>query len=267
MFKKIAASSVGARRRQWLALAAGLLVAGQASAAGEAAARKYVAVSLLGDTVHVVTRQDQTGSRLDANLRESFEFNGGVFDQAALAALDAAVRKADTSAQFFGLKLPSAKVFGDPQALFDGERFVTPAALLPVFKQVQATHLLLITSYRTENKIRSMDEDAGRGYLEGQGFFLDRDRIMKAEFDNERYKGFLAPYTYFKIALIDAASGQVLSNKLVTRGQAWISKRKEAAANPWEVFTTEQKVEALRTQIREEVTDAVPALLKPLRVQ
>jgi len=264
MFKKIAASSVGARRRQWLALAAGLLVAGQASAAGESAARKYVAVSLLGDTVHVVTRQDQTGSRLDANLRESFEFNGGVFDQAALAALDAAVRKTDTNAQFFGLKLPSAKVFGDPQALLDGERFVTPAALAPVLKQIQATHLLLITNYRTENKIRSKEENVGRGYLEGQGFFIDRDRVGSAESDNERYKGFLAPYTYFKISLVDVASGQVLGNKLVTRGEAWISKRKEAVANPWEVFTTEQKVEALRTQIREEVTDAVPALLKPL---
>lgn len=265
MFKKIAASSVGARRRQWLAMAAGLLLAGQASAAGEAAARKYVAVSLLGDTVHVVTRQDQTGSRLDANLRESFEFNGGVFDQAALAALDAAVRKADTSAQFFGLKLPSAKVFGDPQALFDGERFVTPAALLPVFKQVQATHLLLITSYRTENQIRSLDETVGRGYLEGQGFFIDRDRWMRGPSDIERYKGFLAPYTYFKISLVDVASGQVLSHQLVTRGEAWISKRKEAVANPWEVFTTEEKVEALRTQIRGEITAAMPALLKPLQ--
>jgi len=267
MFKKIAASSVGARRRQWLALAAGLVVAGQASAAGEAAARKYVAVSLLGDTVHVVTRQDQTGSRLDANLRESFEFNGGVFDQAALAALDAAVRKADTSAQFFGLKLPSAKVFGDPQALIDGERFVTPAALAPVFKQVQATHLLLITNFRTDNKIRSMDESVGLGYLEGQGFFIDRDRWMKAESDSERYKGFLAPYTYFKVSLVDLASGKVLGNQQVTRGQAWISKRKEAAANPWEVFTTEQKVEALRTQIREEITAAVPVLLQPLQAK
>ncbi|ALT79029.1 hypothetical protein [Paucibacter sp. KCTC 42545] len=266
MFKKIAASSVGARRRQWLALAAGLLVAGQASAAGEAAARKYVAVSLLGDTVHVVTRQDQTGSRLDANLRESFEFNGGVFDQAALAALDAAVRKADTSAQFFGLKLPSAKVFGDPQALIDGERFVTPAALAPVFKQIQATHLLLITSYRTDNKIKSLDDNVGRGYLEGQGFYIG-DRMVKAAAENERYKGFLAPYTYFKISLIDVASGKVEGRSMVTRGEALISKRKEAAANPWEYLTTEQKVETLRTQIREEVTDAVPALLKPLRVQ
>lgn len=226
-----------------------------------AGGRKYVAVSLLGDTVHVVTRQDKTGSMLDANLRETFELKGGVFDQAALLALEQAVRKADSKATVFGLKLASAKVLGDPYALLDGNRFVMPTVLAPVLQQLNASHLLLVTPHQGEAKIKTVRDGIGMGRLEGLGFFIDRDATMKRLESSELMQGYLAPFTYFKITLIDVASKQVIRQDLVTTAKAFTSRRKEAMADPWANMTDVEKVETLRHQLREEIAVALPDLI------
>lgn len=226
-----------------------------------AAGRKFVAVSLLGDTIHMITRQDKTGSMLDANLRESFELKGGVFDQAALSAVEQSVRKADVKATVFGLKLASANVLGEPGALLDGKRFVMPAALAPVLQQLQASHLLLITPHRGEANIKTLRDAIGMGRLEGQGFFIDRDAVVRFEESSELSKGYLAPFSYFKISVIDLAGNQVVAQKLVMRAESLITRRKEAVADPWAVLSDGEKVEALRKQIREEIAGSLPDLI------
>lgn len=246
-----------------LALAAlGSVAQTQDSAA--VGARKFVAVSLLGDKVHMITRQDKTGSMLDANLRESFELKGGVFDQAALLALEQSVRKTDAKATVFGLKLASAKVLGEPEALLDGKRFVMPAVLAPVLQQLQASHLLLITPHRGEANIKTVRDGIGMGRLEGLGFFIDRDAVMRFEESSELSKGYLAPFTYFKISVIDLAGNQLVAQKLVMRAEALLSRRKEAIADPWAALSDAEKVEALRRQIREEVAGSLPDLITSL---
>lgn len=245
-----------------LALAlTGLTSAAQTQDSSAAANRTFVAVSLLGDKVHMITRQDKTGSLLDANLRESFDLKGGIFDQAALLALEQSVRKTDAKATVFGLKLASAKVLGEPDALLDGKRFVAPAALLPLFQQTKASHLLLITPHRGEANVKTVRDGLGMGRLEGLGFYIDRDTVMQFEQSSELSKGYLAPFSYFKISVIDLASMQLISQKQVTRAEALLSRRKEAVADPWAALSDMEKVEALRKQIMEEISSALPDLI------
>ena len=233
----------------------------RAAAAADEAPRKYVAISLLGDKVNMVTRQDKTGSLLNANLREAFNIPGGLFDQAVLAAIDATVKKTDPKAAIFPLKLASAEVLGEPDKLLDGDRFVTPAVLEPTLKQLQASHLLLVTRHFSPSKIRSLRHTEGSGNLEGLGFYIDRDLVMRRDESSETHRGFLAPYTYFKLSLINLGSGKLERQKLITRGQAISSDRKEASADPWEVLTTVEKVEILREQIKDEIAQQLPPLM------
>lgn len=253
-----------APRRVWLGLAllAGLsLLSGPARAAADDPARKFVVISLLGDKLQIVTQQPKTGSHLDTNGRESFELKGGVFDQAALAAIDAKVKQIEPKSSVFALKLASADVLGDPSNLLDGERFVSPAVLAPVLKQLNASHLLLVRRHRSESKIRSLRHTQGSGMLEGIGLYLDHETVLQREETSEQHRGFLAPFTYFKVSLINLGTGKLEREKVITKGEARISDRKEAASDPWEVMNNVEKVEFLREQLKQEITTLLPDLL------
>ena len=142
-----------------------------------------------------------------------------MFDQAALAAIDAAVKKTDSKATFFALKLASAVVLGEPGLLTNGDRFVAPAALAPVLKQLYPSHLLLVRTHRTESKIKALREGVGNGMLEGLGFFVDDETVLKVDANNERHRVFLAPYTYVKLSLINLASGKCRAKKSSPRAR------------------------------------------------
>ncbi|MCV2351002.1 hypothetical protein [Paucibacter sp. Y2R2-4] len=261
--KKVVMTSI-ARRRVWLSLAwaAGVaLASGPAVAAPDDQARKFVVISLLGDKLQVVSRQSKIGSHLDSNLRESFELNGGVFDQTALVTIDAQIKQIEPKATVFALKLASADVLGDPANLLEGGRFVSPAVLEPVLKQLQASHLLLVRRHRGELIIKTLREKQGSGMLEGLGFFIDRETPVTDGQNSETYRGFLAPFTYFKVSLINLSSGKLERESIVTQSEARISHRKEAAADPWEVMSNVEKLEFLRQQLNLEVTALLPALL------
>jgi hypothetical protein len=262
--KKRTTATFTARRRVWLGLAwlAGVaLSGGPACAAADEQARKFVVISLLGDKLQIVTQQPKTGSHLDTNGRESFDLKGGVFDQAALAAIDAKVKQIEPKSSVFALKLASADVLGDPTKLLDGERFVSPAVLEPVLKQLNASHLLLVRRHRSESKIRSLRHGQGSGMLEGLGLYIDHETVLVPEGSSERHRGFLAPYTYFKVSLINLGTGKLEREKVITAGEARISDRREAASDPWEVMTNVEKVEFLRDQLKQEITLLLPDLL------
>ena len=249
-------------------LCLGLVSTGLAVLAGESAwaaadvpARKYLAISLLGDKVQMVSRQAKTGTHLDANLRESFELKGGVFDQAVLATLAAEFKDLEPKSSFQALKLAPASVLGDPTQLLEGERFVSPAVLTPVLQQLQATHLILIRPHRGESRIKTQRERQGTGVLEGLGLFIDRETPVTDGINSDKYYGFLAPFTYFKVALIDLNSGKLERELIVMESEARISHRKEAAADPWEVMSNVEKVEFLRDMLKKEVKALLPALL------
>ncbi|MDC8770270.1 PI-PLC domain-containing protein [Roseateles albus] len=235
-----------------------------AQGSGEAAAkRSYVAISLLGDDVKVILREKQTGTRLDANVKESFTLAGGVFDAAALAAMDQSVRRADPGAKVFALKLSSAKVLGDPAALIDGDRLVVPAALAPTLAQLNASHLLLLTPHRAESKIRTRDQASiGLGSFEGLGYYLDRETEMRSESGDNQRKGFLAPYVYFKVTLVNLATLKVEGRKFITEGYATIGKKGSEAVDAWDILTALEKMELLRDMLKQETSDAVEALIK-----
>jgi hypothetical protein len=75
----------------------------------------------------------------------------------------------------------------------------------------------------------------------------------------ESTDGFVAPFAYFRLVLVDLSSGAVLREQFVREAQA-VSSQKAALA--WDALAPEQKVRMLQQLIRDSIRDAVARLIR-----
>jgi len=224
--------------------------------------RRYAALSLIGDSITVVTYRSSTGSNLDSNLQRSFPVPGSRIDKMVLLAIDKSLGQINHEANTVLLVLDPATIKSESENLLDGQRFNPGKTLDQALKQQPVTHLLLVTKYRADAKIRILDGDEGSGQLEGVGFYIDRRMRMVHTDTGEEARGFLGPYTYFKVSLIDLATSTVMGQQLVTSGDAHVAFGDEDNTDPWNALSADQKSNAINSLIKRGISDAVPALVK-----
>ena len=241
-------------------LAAFLFIAVVQSADG-AEARKYAVLSLVGDQLLVAQRGVSTGSRLDQNTREFVRLKGPAFDREAVFAVEDAIKRRDNAAAVVLLGA------NDP-ALFEAQRRVldeqgSTRAFLPAIKDAvasaNATHLVLVSKYRGEARLRVADGHVGSGMLEGLGFYLDHNTRMRNVQTGDQSQGFIAPFAYLRVSLVDLASGEVLREENVVASTTVASQKADAT---WQILTAEQKARILSGLIRRELARVVPQVLK-----
>ena len=245
--------------------AAWLATANAAHAAGDAevaAPRRYAALSLIGDKVSVITDRPSVGSHLDTNRRESFAVKEAAFDKEVLRAAAAALGKTDPRApvSYLLAKLPGH--YENHDKLFDGTRLVLPDDIAQAVRGTQATHLLLVTKRRGEARVRTLDATLGSGRFEGLGFYLDHQQPMKRGDTGEHSIGFLAPFVYVDVSLIDIATLQVLSTVSVMHAVAISAARNKDGADPWGALTPARKGEWMQEALAREVGAAMTGVLK-----
>ena len=112
----------------------------------------YAVLSLIGDKLNIIVARQQTGTRVDANLRESVAISNAVFDDAAVSAIAEAVRKIDPKAELAAINTRSAVLFEKQRELFaqSGEKILIPDAILTALKNQNASHLFLLTKRRDD---------------------------------------------------------------------------------------------------------------------
>jgi hypothetical protein len=235
-------------------------VAGPAHAAE--GARKFAALSVLGDSIQVVVYEGKTGSHLDRNQRDAMPV-GDLLDRTALLAVDAGLKKADPARAVSLLLLPVQKTAAGREGLLDGTRFVPTEAVTAALKQAAATHLLLVSKHRAPASLQADSVSFGNGQLEGVGFYIDTALKVRSGKDESSSAGFLAPYAYIKVSLVDVASGQVLQQQTI-RASAAYANDKGAGGDPWDALSSDRKAEVLRTLIRDEVVRVVPPMVEAL---
>lgn len=224
--------------------------------------RRYAAVSLLGDSLTIVTYQPAVGSYLDSNLHQSYPLPNSSLDRMALVAVNDALVKIDPQTQTILLAPAPSSVSPALGNFEDGQRFDPGATLDQALKQQSATHLVLVTKYRGEADLSGSRESMGSGELEGIGFYMDHLRWTKRSDNGGRGKGFLAPYAYFKVSLIDLATSTVLQHQLITSGIVYSAARSEDSASVWDALSASEKIKILGSLITRGIADAVPALVK-----
>jgi hypothetical protein len=241
----------------WLALS--LSAAGNACADNES--RVYAVVSLVGDQISVVTHQEATGSSLDKNVHVSIPVTGGVFDKTALLAADEALKRHDPSARVTLLAASTADLFEHQDRFFEGNRVALPKEIDAAAKTAGATLLVLVTKHRAEASLQAQSEKLGSGKLEGLGFYVDREKVLRRSDSGERGKGFLAPFVYIKVSLVDLATSTVVREQVVTVAMALSAARAKESGDPWDVLGPADKIEILRKMLQKELPRVVSEIV------
>lgn len=235
-----------------------------AIAGPDAGQRKYAVLSLIGDSLTVVTYRPSTGSHLDQNVQQTVVLPDAIFDQAALLAVDEALRKVDPNALIILLAPSSRALRTERGYLLDGQRFSSSEELDVALKKGGATHLLLVTKHRADTNLQMRSTKVGSGKLEGLGYYIDRQLPTYRTDTGERGVGFFASYAYFKISIVDLATSTVLKQHTVTATTTLSAARARSkeSFDPWDVLSPSQKIDTLRGMIRREIVNALPALIQ-----
>ncbi len=252
------------KRRHFVSACGSVWLAASAGAAAPASARNYAVVSLMGDKLNLVGHRMSTGSHLDRNSHESFAVSGGVFDQAAMVAAHEGLKRADADATVHVFAAGSGgELFDNQGRFFDGAKVSLPPVLATPLDQDGATHLLLITKHRGEARLKTADGNSlGSGKLEGVGFYIDRTKRMRRSDTGEASSGFLAPFVYIKLCLIDLKTSTVLHEQSVIASSTLSTARAKEGMDPWDVLSATEKVDTLRGMIHDEVSRVATELAR-----
>lgn len=231
-------------------------------AASAADTRRYAILSLVGDKLLIVQREMATGSRLDTNTREYVPMPDNSIDQAVVLAVDDALRRTIPEAKPVLLASRRASIYEAVDIAADREDGTATVfqAVKPVLAGSGATHLVLVTKHRGRAMLRLRDGNVGSGWLDGVGFYIDHGSLARSMDPNEAEKGFIAPFTYLKVSLIDVASGRIVAEERVI-GSSAASTGGRNVGNAWNALDDRQKVERLTQVIREEAARVVPMVV------
>lgn len=232
------------------------------SAQAQSAARRYAVLSLIGDSLTVVTYQPATGSHLDRNHHQSLAMPSESFDIPALRATAAAISKLDGNSKVSLMTATSPSLYVDVIGMLNALTLQLPADVLAAVKQDEVTHLIVLSKLRGEASLQARNVSVGSGKLEGLGYYVDTVKRMTRSDTGEAGVGFLAPYAYFKLTLIDVASMRVLGSESVRATQTLSAARAKDSTSPWDALTPQQKVDTLQRMIASEVARVVPKLLQ-----
>jgi hypothetical protein len=223
------------------------------------AQRKYAVLSAIGDRLTVVYRVMATGSNIDNNRRENMDLAGPGLDNAALLAAEDGLKSVDKSADVVLLAPRTPLAVSAAAAARDGSvpQWIASEAR-PQLASLGVTHVVLISKYRADARLRITSGSTGSGKLEGLGFYVDAYFNQAEESSSGSSRGFLAVYAYMTVRLFDVQTGAQVAEQIVTASDSAIPGADKERA--WDAMTPEQKVSTTRALVIGEVTRAAAAL-------
>lgn len=240
------------RRSALLALAA------SASAPALANPRRYAALSLVGDSLTLLSFAPTTGSHLGRMDSDTLPMSEPVLDIAALRTLDRMLLPL-TPGQETALLVPDAVHYAKQRDPFADGLWQPNPALRALLPKVPASHLLLLTRWRSTGGLRSANLPSGPRSLEGLGFYLDggwREKHGNLVTDSS---GLVAPYVSARLSLIDLSSLRVLGQQTLMASTSLPTP--PGHPTPWQSLPEAQKMDALRGLLERELTRVLPPLL------
>jgi hypothetical protein len=242
-------------------LLAFLLVAGVTTTAAEE--RRFAILSLFGDGMLISQWVPSTGARLDPNVKEFIPIVEGIFDKTALLAVHGLLKQRDPKSEPVLLFARERSLYESQARMLDkdGKSVLLLDHLRGLLKGTGATHLILLTKFKNEARIRVEEATVGNGVLEGVGFYIDSSMPILLRESRETATGFLAPFAYFRVELIDIARGEVVKEARIVAATG-VSTPNRTAEHAWNALSGAQKIQALQTLIRSETTRVMPALLE-----
>jgi hypothetical protein len=179
----------------------------------------------------------------------------------AMETVASALAKSLSSVQLAKLSVPRAGTDLDPaQFLIDG-RIAASHRMVGALRDAGFTHLLVVTKHRAPARLQMAGSSIGSGHLSGLGFYVDPTYTTMRMDTLESAKGFIAPYVYVRLALVDLASLQQVRERSITEGIVRSAARNPEGFDAWGAMKAEEKVSMLQDLLRYHVQEAVPLLL------
>ncbi len=227
--------------------------------------RAYAVVSEIARHVNLVSFKENTGSRLDSNVRQRLAVPDGALDKVILLTAQKALKLADSRADIWLLAPADSDFFG-LQQISQGSAMKIPADLLAALRERKSTHLLIFTPYRAEADLQFLNSREGTGSLEGLGFYVDHQTPVHSVAERETSRGYLAVYAHFRATLVDVATQQVTASSASTANRITTTAgAPSGSVNPWDSLTSTQKMAQLRDLAMGEVDRMVPELVNKNR--
>ena len=234
-----------------------------ALAATDAGQRTFAVMSLIGDSITIVNAAPSSGSHVDTNHLQTFDDPAGVLDISTLKAAANAIKKVVPDAKPVLLATDSTILRKKQAQLIDDQHLVDADGLVGELKKAGVTDFLLITKHRATTDLHADVDTVGSGTLYGLGFYIDSYTRTRSGDTEEVGIGFLAPYAYFRIFLIDVATLTVETQVDVTDGYIMSNARNASGTerSPWNILDNTQKFQALAKMIQDSLMEDVPGML------
>lgn len=254
-----------ARRAVLGLVAAAALAFGGVARAEEPPA--YAVLSLVGDQIGVVGYNPQVGSNLNKHSRRQIDLQDDSLDRAALIAVHEALKAQEPQADIVLLKSRNPAHYNFEAHGLDDMRASGGLleTLKPLVQETRAKRFVLVTKHRADIMLAVMDGGLNRpGKLYGPGFYLDRVTAMQRNDTGESSIGFVAPFAYLRVSLVDVATMGMISTATATETMTVTTANKLTAVGPWEALSATEKVEYLQQAIRLGVDHSMDRM-KPVR--
>jgi hypothetical protein len=231
--------------------------AAAALASAAAHAQRYAVISLIGDRMQLAYAKPlETQPGVDRIERRYIPLDDTSIDRAALLAANDELKR--------------LKPGSDPVLLqaFERSYFDVTAgtgALIEWIRQLvkdkKVTHAILITKLQYDGIPDLQKAFVGNRSLEGVGFFVGRTPPPTGSDPAGAGPGFLSPFAYFQVSLVDLATGNVLRSEKGLASTA-ISATTTDSGNPWEALSAQQKLKAIQDLVGVELKSVLPKVLR-----
>ena len=95
------------------------------------------------------------------------------------------------------------------------------------------------------------------------GFYIDSEQSVKDVTTREVSQGFLAPYAYLRLSLVDLSTGAVLAERNINASATVGTVGLKNSVNPWEALSPAEKIELLNQLLAKELAATLPLVLAP----
>ena len=216
---------------------------------------RYAVISLIGDKMQLAYARGVEGQPVDRIERRYIPLDDSSIDRAALLAANEQIQK---------LKPGSEPVL---LQAFDRSYFDTSGGtgavvewIRQLVKDKKVTRAIIITKLTYEGIPDLQKAFVGSRWLEGVGFFVGRTPPPTGSDPMSAGPGFLSPFAYFQVTLVDLRSGQVLREERGLASTA-ISATSTDSGNPWDTLSGTQKVQTLTSLVSRELALVMPKVM------
>ena len=223
----------------------------------------FAVLSLVGDQFSVVFRREESGTRLDPNSRRDYPIPTAMLDDMTVGTVESVLKRLKPVSPVLRFSIRDPRLFAlqDKLLVDSDESRSLREALAKLLRDNAATRLVLVTKSRDDAQFKVVEGKIGSGKISGLGFFVDTFTRLHTTGTGEGTTGFLGPFAYVSVTVVDAATMSPIRSVPAREGDMQLPLNATGALRAWDALTPEGKVDALERVLRRGVESATAAAL------